>query len=302
MAAKSGVKRLAAARPRGLEAMRPTPVDRVASLLLSSVILVAVLVLLLTMLFLSKLDFKVELGIRLEPEPISGRGDHAAGLERDPDPPADDEVQELLEPSLEQTLSAVDPTLVALAATVEDPSLNQEAESASGGRGDSRPAGPVGEGEEVIPRYQRWDLKFASRNLNQYAEQLDHFGIELGAIGGGVATVDYAAEVSRTPIRRSGNGDQEQRLYFMYRDPGRLLQFDQSLLTRAGVPLAGRTVLKFIPAPVEQQLAELEQVYARQQRGAAVPLKNIAKTVFESQPSSRGGYQWVVIEQRYRNL
>jgi hypothetical protein len=169
------------------------------------------------------------------------------------------------------------------------------------GRGDSRPPGPLGEGDDIIPRFERWQLKFATTGLRPYAAQLDYFNIELAALGGGIPTVDYVTNVSTTPQKRSGSSEEENergRLYFIPRQDNPLTKYDLQLLQQAGVPTPGRQTIKFVPKQLEEQLARTEMDYARGQGHDSV--KEIAKTIFESQASADGRYQFVVIEQRYR--
>jgi hypothetical protein len=49
---------------------------------------------------------------------------------------------------------------------------------------------------------------------------------------------------------------------------------------------------------LEERLAQIEMKYARAQGHQSV--KEIAKTIFESRAAASGGYEFVVIEQRYR--
>jgi hypothetical protein len=173
--------------------------------------------------------------------------------------------------------------------------------TAGSARGDSRPPGPLGEGDDIIPRFQRWELKFQASGVRPYASQLDFYGIELGSIGGGIASVDYASNLAKAPQSRSGTSAQENklgRLYFMWRQDGPLKQYDIQLLGQAGVQTQGRQILKFIPKRLEDQLAQIELQYARNNGHNSV--KEIAKTIFESRAGSGGSYQFVVIEQRYR--
>jgi hypothetical protein len=236
----------------------------------------------------------------LEPERVAGRGDHAAGFARDLEPPGAEEVEEISEPSLEQTLEAVTETLSTMLASLDSLDTSALAASPGTGQGDSRPPGPLGEGDDIVPRYERWELKFLARSQQQYASQLDFYKIELGAIGGGVSTVDYVANFTGAAKKRSGAGDAEKRLYFMWRQEGPLLQYDRQLLQKGGVQTGRRMVLKFIPDPLQEDLAQREMLYAREKKGKNVKVKEIAKTVFESRAKGSGGYEWVVIDQRYR--
>jgi hypothetical protein len=92
----------------------------------------------------------------------------------------------------------------------------------------------------------------------------------------------------------------------MWSRPSPLIQFDRQLLRRAGAQLGSvsgasgpgqkREILKFIPPPLENQLAKIELEYAMA-RGRSV--NSIANTVFLSR-SGGDGYQFVVSGQRYR--
>ncbi len=156
------------------------------------------------------------------------------------------------------------------------------ASSQSGtGKGDSRPPGPEGEGDDIIPRWERWELRFNARDLKSYASQLEFFKIELAAIGAGHTQVDYVSNLTGSPQKRSGSGEEEKRLYFMNRREGPLLKYETSLLAKGGVPMNGRLVLKLIPKDLEDRLALLEKEYAVKKRGKDVTTKELAKTVFE---------------------
>ena len=84
----------------------------------------------------------------------------------------------------------------------------------------------------------------------------------------------------------------------MWRQKNKLQQYDDQLLNRSGVTTRGRQILKFIPKDLENKLALTELEYAKTKGHESVT--EIAKTVFESQPGSSGGYSFVVISQRYR--
>ena len=267
--------------------------DIVTSLFMALILFIGVFV---TMLFIIWITSRWTWPPRaIEPivENPAGRADHAEGEERDFDPPSAEEVEELLEPTLEETLNAVTDAVSTVAATVANVQAPNEA------KGDSRPPGPLGEGEDIIPRFERWQLNFSAHNVQEYATQLDFYQIELGAIGGSIQGVDVARSLAAKPQqRRIIDTEQEKRLYFMWTAPSPLMQFDKQLLQKAGIPLAGnRQMLKFIPPDLENQLAQTELDYAKSQGHQSVT--EIAKTIFESVPEG-GGYQFRVVNQRYR--
>ncbi len=281
--------------------MRTQKVDTVASLLMSLLIIIGGLVTVMFVYWLSvSITWERVDGIKVEEEHYAGRGDHAAGFERDIDPPGAEDSEVLAEPTLEKSLEAVTDAATTVAASID--TVNSDSDSSvqgKNGKGDSRPPGPLGEGDDIVPRYERWELKFQSKGLKPYAEQVDFYKIELACIGGST-TVDYASNVSKTPKKRSGTSEEEnksQRLFFMWRTENPLKQFDAQLLGQAGIKTQGRMIVKFIPKELEEKLAVAEKLYYTSKGKKTA--KEVAKTIFESRPTS-SGYEFVVIEQYYR--
>ncbi|GIW97222.1 MAG: hypothetical protein KatS3mg111_0555 [Pirellulaceae bacterium] len=289
-----------AAKPVEVVTLKTQKVDIVASLLLSLLYIIGLVVFLLFIVWLTE-NFTWRAGdIKVLEENVAGRGDHAEGFERDIEPPGAEEVEELAEPSLAETLEAVTEAATSVAASVDAIDSNSMASVTGTGRGDSRPPGPLGEGDDIVPRFERWELKFQAKGLKQYAEQLDFYKIELACIGGGVSTVDYAFNFTRGPQKRSGTSAEENklgRLYFMWRTETPLRDYERQLLQQAGIPTQGRQMLKFIPKDLENLLANIELEYAKSKGHSSV--KEIEKTVFESRPTA-SGFEFTVIEQRYR--
>ncbi len=288
---------LPADRSPQIKSLRTTNVDVAASWLMSLLIVIGGIVFLMFVLFLTQTWTMGPGDIKIE-EAVAGRGDHAEGFERDLEPPGAEEVEEVAEPPLEQSFEAVTTAASTVAASLEQIDSQSNVQTKGVGRGDSRPPGPLGEGDNIIPRYERWELKFAAKSLSSYVSQLDFFGIELGCIGGGVEVVDYVNNFSKSPKRRSAKGDAEKRLYFMWRQDGPLVGFDQQLLGQANVNHQGRQILKFVPPELENKLAQIELTYSSKNGHNSV--KEIAKTIFQSQPLGQSGFEFVVIDQRYR--
>jgi hypothetical protein len=235
-------------------------------------------------------------------EPIienpAGRGENPEGFERDFEPPGAEEVEELMEPTLQDTLEAVTDAVSSVAGALATTDTAATATTSGTGAGDSRPPGPPGEGEDIIPRFERWQLNFTARDVRSYATQLDYFKIELGAIGGSIQGVDIASNLSsRVQKSRIQDTASEKRLYFMWNSPSPLMEFDRQLLSSASIELANRQMLKFIPKELENQLAVIELEYSTSKGHPSVT--EIAKTVFECK-SNGGDYAFEVVSQRYR--
>lgn len=288
------------ANQKAANSMRPNSVERTVSFLMSSILLLAIGVTILGFLFIQwQPQHRASKGITT----ATGPGKHDVntdGIGQDFDLPGNEETQLLSEPSMEQTLQFVSTTVSSVVASLE----NIDSESNTGGNGSSgsrhRRIGRGGGNNEPTNRFERWELKFSARDKRSYARQLDYFQIELAAIGGGHPTIDYASSLAGAPSHRSGTGENESRLYFMYRNQNALHQYDRVLLKAAGVETEGRVFLKFIPEATEEQLAKAEAAYFREKRSREFDAAQIAKTVFECRTGTDGqSYEWVVVAQFY---
>ncbi|TVP95625.1 MAG: hypothetical protein EA381_18560 [Planctomycetaceae bacterium] len=272
------------------EKLRTSQFDVVSAFLMALMWFIGVFAL---MLFIIWVTSRLSFGPRPFPQIIetpAGRGDNAEGSERDFDPPGAEEISELAEPTLQDTITAVTDAASSVAAVA--------ATSDSSGKGDSRPPGPEAEGDDIIPRHERWELQFAAKNAGTYAQMLDFYKIELGAVGGGVQGVDYAANLAGTPRVRQGKSDDEERLYFMWVDRATpLYAFDRQLLQKAGVNISNRELLKFVEPELENMLANIELEYSTKAGHPSVT--EIQKTIFQSIPAA-DGYTFEVLDQRYR--
>jgi hypothetical protein len=219
----------------------------------------------------------------------------------DVEPPRHEEAEALTTPSLGDSLAAITDAASCVSANLDSDSLDP---AVSGfGYSQLHQAGPtlnsrLGEDDDIVARFERWELQFSAKDASDYAAQLDFYKIELGCVGK-AKLVDYADGFSGEIQKRSGKGSDEKRLYFMWRQEGSLSAFDRQLLGQAGIETEGRQLLKFIPPKLEDRLSLAEMKYAVGQGHNKV--REIAKTVFKSQPSS-SGYDFVVIEQRYRTI
>jgi hypothetical protein len=283
-------------RPKEPHALDVSAYDRVSSLLVTVLIMLGMIVLLMFLVWFSS-------RLKYNPPPVQvtvvedigggGSGSGVAGAEQQLEEVSPEEVRDLQELSVDQTLQAVSAAVTAQAVDLD--ALEGSVGFGSGegaGSGDGRGLGPGGPG--TATQLPDWEVQFNASTLDLYAQQLDFFGIELGAIGGGKATVDYASQLSLPkPVVRSARGDQERRRYLVWRK-GPLAQADRDLLAKAGVDSAGRVVLQFLPEPTEQMMARLEAEHAKGKK-----LNEIRRTVFGVRPKE-GKFEFYVASQDYR--
>lgn len=275
-------------------ALRTSGFDKVTSLLAALILLLGSLALVLAIRWLFSDDPQgvVLGGHRIAWGAVKLSGDSAEFLA-----PQAEELVELQESGLRDSLRALTSEVSRVAGSAEINLAERTTSPPSGesqSGGDRRLAPAAGDGS--LPRFQRWELEFEARDSEAYARQLDHLGIELGLVGGGIAGLDYLSGLSGQTVLRRGESGAEQRLYFMWTGENPLIHFDRELLERAGVEVDRREILKFIPPLLENQLAKIELEYAMA-RGQS--FESIAKTVFFFE-SGGDGYRFVVRKQRYR--
>lgn len=149
--------------------------------------------------------------------------------------------------------------------------------------GDARMRGHSGPNGNVIPDWQRWQIRYKAADIQEYARILDAFQVELGVMGGGESTISYARKLSQLqPEIRQGKAQEERRLRFVFAS-GDLQEADRLLASRAGFAVEGRIVAQFYPDEVKQQLAWLE----RNSLGTR-PLSSVRHTIFGIRQGARG--------------
>jgi hypothetical protein len=279
-------------RPATRYELRVNWYDRVASLLVALLVICGATVVGLVVVYVSRRLYTTQVAIPVQPvEAASRPADAAMGLKRDLEPPGIEEVPELIEPALQDTLSALSTAVSAKTALLSDDEIDSELDTGHGsGFGDNRQAG-VGSGNGV--QEPRREIRFEPESLDHYAQWLDFFGIELGVLGSD-NMVYYAYNLSRaTPDARVGEPAQEQRLYMNPTD-SQFSAFDRQLAKKAGIADKGQIILQFYPPKTQAILYGLEQ----QRAGGRKP-EQIRHTVFRVTPSG-DGFEFSVEEQSYR--
>jgi len=235
-----------------------------------------------------------------------GSGGMVGGNELEP--PSMEDVSKFEEPLLQDTLSAVVSAVTSKSALLADESIDVGMEPVEArGVGDNRRPGlgggsgggagggigsgfGPGKGGRSEPRRE---IRFEPESVQQYAEWLDYFKIELGVLGED-NKIYYAYNLSREkPEVRVGDPVDEQRLYMNPTD-SQFAALDRQLILKADIADKGQIVLQFYPTEAQAILLELE----KKQAGERKP-EQIRSTVFRV-TRSENGFQFSVEEQSYR--
>jgi hypothetical protein len=266
--------------------------DRVSSLLVALLVICTMSVAGLVIVYFTRRLISAQQAIPFQPVNAAGRpADAALGLKRDLEPPGVEEVSELIEPQLQDTLSAISTAIAAKSALLSDEDIDSEMETGHGaGFGDNRRSGT---GDGSGPEEPRREIRFEPASLRQYAQWLDYFGIELGVLGRD-NKVYYAYNLSRDkPGVRVGDPAQDQRLY-MNPANSEFAALDRRLAAKAGIADKGDIILQFFPPETQAILIGLEQKRA----GGRKP-EQIRQTVFRV-TAVADRFEFSVEEQSYR--
>jgi hypothetical protein len=215
-------------------------------------------------------------------------------LEANPDAGAPESASD--EPEVRESIDNVlDFTDAAVTETQRQFDMGQRATPGQPGSAEGTGRRPLGSGPGSgggFPREQRWMVRFGDQsNLEEYARQLDFFGIEFGAVVDG--KIVYLSHLSSpTPAKRTADGGaDEKRLYMTWRGGGRK-QADLQLFRKAGVEVGTGVLFHFYPKETEDRLARLELAYRKKRAN------DIRRTFFAVKRAD-GGYEFSVVHQTY---
>jgi hypothetical protein len=280
-------------------ALRVSAYDQVASLLIALLIVIGFFVALLFIIWLTSRLLFTQRTIPVELVEYSGRGDHAAGFRTRLGRAGMEEVEELMEPSLEATLEAVTDLVSSQAAAFDMIETAAEATGRGTGMGDSRGPGPLGDGsDDVIPPWERWEIRFSTSGVDAYARQLDFFKIELGAAGGG-SPVWSMLRISRLPSPRGVLANRRKKIGCTCRTAtrtaaGRVRQTVAEQGRDQGRSAAGAAVL------LERSRTPVDDHRGLDARGPRTQAARVSEDHFRH-PETRTGFEFHVVDQFFRS-
>jgi hypothetical protein len=279
--------------------VKVTLYDQLAGMLIAMLILASLGVAALAAVWLTTFVYITPVPPAVEYVELGG-GEPHTGIGQELEEPGVEELADVQEPQIAETVAALTAVMSDKAAALESISGTSNLMGTGTGLGDARAAGTGGTGGgggNLVPTWERWQVRFATNDIAVYARQLDFFQIELGAVGGGTPEVNYARNLSQAApaVRTEPNGKNETRLRFNYTD-AIMKGLDRQLLQKAGIDAARKEPLQFYPPETAGLLAKAEQDYAAANNKR---IEEVRRTVFGVRPGG-GGYEFFVIEQLYR--
>lgn len=144
-----------------------------------------------------------------------------------------------------------------------------------------------------IPNEERWFIRYSDKtSVDEYAKQLDFFGIEMGALlpsGQLVLLSNMSSGSPKKTVKTSGKG--ETRLYMTWQ-AGNRKAADEALFKKINVDVSNAILFHFYPKKTEQMLLQLEFDHAKRKAS------EIKRTFFVVAKKG-SGYQFVVTRQTY---
>lgn len=300
---------MASNRSASRNQLRVSSYDRVSSWIVSMLIVTCVTVGALFVIYFTRKFIVKEIAAPVTPIATGGGGTggiggSASGSEADT--PISDDAAAFDEPQVQDMLTAVASAVTTRSAVLADETLDigadltqQRGDGRSPGSGGGRGGGIGGGiGSGFGPgrggaKEPRREIRFEPVNLQEYAQWLDFFEIELGVLGQD-NKVYYTRNVSRAkPDVRVGVPDQETRLYMNPTD-SQFAALDRQLAAKAGIAGKGPIILQFYPPKAQAILTSLEQ----KQAGTRKP-DTIRSTVFRVTRTGQT-FEFSVVEQTYR--
>lgn len=278
--------------PPSRPVLRVTAYDRVSSLMLALVAALLGIVLALSILYQATVDKQKQDVVPVEFVSLAGgyedgSPDEELSIEAPEEVLEETQVDEALESVVE--LSDLASQQVQQQFQMDSQLNDPNAKRGKGGR----PLG-MGGGQGGLAREQRWFVQFDDRGtLDEYARQLDFFGITMGALmeGDKRELIVISNLAAAKPTRQSVTKVDENRLYMTWQGGNRKTA-DLKLFRKAGVNLKSELILHFYPPQTEQLLAQVEQAASRK------PVDKIRRTYFVVRPEGNG-YKFVVSRQSY---
>lgn len=272
-----------------------TAYDQVSGLLVALLAIVGAIVFVLAIAYLSQ-NFKFDYTTAVEVIQEDGGGNEfAEGVSDELEDPGVEEMPDVMEPQMAATLDNVTSVITNSTTTLDAIEGDSTLMGKGTGLGDARASGPGGPGTGgVVPRWERWQVKFSTTSADAYAKQLDFFGIELAAIGGGSKDVEYASGLSKRPVQRRIGPSKDEKRLFMTWTKGALKQFDVQILQSAGISMQGRECIQLYPPATEAEMAKLESA-----KLGGKALKSVKRTVFAVR-SAGSGYEMYVADQQFQ--
>jgi hypothetical protein len=137
-------------------------------------------------------------------------------------------------------------------------------------------------------RQARWIISYPTLPQNEYEGMLDAFRIELAYLTRDRKTLQYLSQLVGVGKKRTGEAENEDRMFWYWMNQNRLADLDESILRRHGLEPAS-DVVHLYSKELELKLADMERDFLKRQFKTS-DVDRIATTNFKIFPGGPGGW------------
>ena len=142
------------------------------------------------------------------------------------------------------------------------------------GRGSRKPGTPP----PPTPEHKRWIINYDAIDIDQYADQLSQFGIDIGVIHTTTNRIWRIHDAGRAPsVIESDRKRENKTLRFTHKDAV-MQQWDKTFVRRENVDLKNTIVCQFYPETARVQLRQAETLSVLK---AEKTIEDIKQTAFK---------------------
>ncbi|GAB4155188.1 MAG: hypothetical protein Tsb009_31960 [Planctomycetaceae bacterium] len=286
--------------------LKTTRYDLASAFMIAIVISLVILLIWVTALWLANRRIKTDNDVPIEIVQLGGVEDGAPDETlkvESPEDPTDDpslvdapEVETQFQETIENVVELSDN------AAQQVPQQTDVAPESGGKLGSKEGTGrrPLGSGpgEGGTPPYLRWFIRFSEKGtLDVYAQQLDHFGIELGLLKDRKIELLSNLSANKATHRTLLSGKEKaNQMYFTWAGGGRKKADVEMFRVKAGIDARSGIIMHFYPESTVQTLLRLESKEAAK---AGKTVAQIKRTYFVVRKSGNG-YEFLVTRINYR--
>ena len=109
---------------------------------------------------------------------------------------------------------------------------------------------------------ERWTIRYQTQNMQEYRNQLDALGIEIGVVKASSNDVFRVSNLSARPVARmTSRAAEDQTMYFAHISRS-LKRWDLAIAAQAHVDLNNSIMVQFLDADTTEKLLRMEEAYA----------------------------------------
>jgi len=269
--------------------------DLLNAFLLSAIMMFGAFATILFLIWYTSLKRESPRVVIVEPPFTEDSGDSKPeGVADDELEPGVEDFPEIETPQLAMALEAVTDAVSAIRANTDAVSGDALLQGRGGGAG-SREGGGSGNGGG-IPEHKRWVINYESTDIEQYADQLSFFNIDIGVVDLNSNAIFRVHDPGgNAQVIKSDRDNEQETLRFSHKQR-RMRRWDQVISKRAGVDVDGAGLSQCYP---DSTRAIIRRAEAEALADKGRKLSDVRQTILKVQPSG-GGFEFVVLDFNYR--